>query len=139
MLPVATKVLAAAQWRGQAVQLLHPDDRLGDRGTVELEVRHGQGARYQYNVPVTNIVVDTAAAEGTEVRIGLSRGGQAVRVYIMGNSDGQPEIHWKSEHTRGERLHAEVLGQPGRAEGEEAAELSRAKQDKEKRQREAAA
>ena len=39
--PVATKGPAAAQWRGQAVQILLPDDGVGDRGTVEVEVRHG--------------------------------------------------------------------------------------------------
>ena len=70
--PVAAKGPAAAQWRGQAVQILLPDDRVGDRRTVEVEVRHWQGARYQYNVQVPNIVVTTAAAEGMEVRIRLS-------------------------------------------------------------------
>ena len=45
--PVATKGPAAAQCRGQAVHILLRDDRMGDRGTVEVEVRHGQGARYQ--------------------------------------------------------------------------------------------
>ena len=39
---MATKVPAAAQWTGQAVLMLLPDDRLGDRGTMEVEVRHGQ-------------------------------------------------------------------------------------------------
>ena len=48
--------------------------------TVEWEVRHGQEARYQYNVPVPNVVVTTAAAEGMKVRIGLSQEGQAVQV-----------------------------------------------------------
>ena len=51
--PVATKGPAAAQSRGQAVHILLLDDRVGDRGTVEVSVPHGQGARYQYNVLVT--------------------------------------------------------------------------------------
>ena len=55
--PVATKGPAAAQWRGQAVHILLPDDRVGDRGTLEVEVRHGQGAIYQYDVLVPNVVV----------------------------------------------------------------------------------
>ena len=62
-----------------------------------------------------------------------------MQVYTMGHWDGQPEIEWKSEPKRGEPIHAEVLRGPGRAEGEDAAELSRAEQDKEKRQPEAAA
>ena len=44
--PVATKGPAAAQWRQQAVHILLPDDRVGGRGTVEVQVHHGQGARY---------------------------------------------------------------------------------------------
>ena len=44
--PVATKGPAAAQWRGQAVHIILPDDRVGGRGMVEVEVLHGQGARY---------------------------------------------------------------------------------------------
>ena len=83
--PVATKGPAAAQWRGQAVHILLPDDRVGGRGTVEVEVRHGQGARYQYHVLVPNVVVTTAAAEGMEVLVRLSREGQAVQVYSMGH------------------------------------------------------
>ena len=71
--PMVPKGAAATQWRGQAVHMLLPDDRLGDRGTVELEMRLGQGATYQYNVPVPNVMVTTAAAEGMEVRNGLSR------------------------------------------------------------------
>ena len=74
---------AAAQWRGQVVHMLLPDDILGDRGTMVLELRHRQEARYQYNVPAPNIVVTTAAAEGMQVRIWLSREGQAVQVYTM--------------------------------------------------------
>ena len=73
----------AHQWRGQAVHILLPDDRLGDTGTVELEVQHGQGARYQYNVQVPNVVVTRAATDGMEVRIGPTREGQAVQVYSM--------------------------------------------------------
>ena len=38
--PVATKGPAAAQWRGQAVHIIFPDDRAGSRGMVEVEVRH---------------------------------------------------------------------------------------------------
>ena len=78
--PVATKGPAAAQWRGQAVHILLPDDRVGGKGMVEVEVRHGQGARYQYDVLVPSVVVTTAVAEGMEVLIGLSREGQAVQV-----------------------------------------------------------
>ena len=85
--PVATKGPAAAQCRGQAVHIILPDDRVGGRGMVEVEVRHGQGARYQYDVLVPNVVITAAAAAGMEVRIGLSREGQAVQVYTMG--------HWK--------------------------------------------
>ena len=43
--PMARKGPAAAQWRRQAVHILLLDDRVGDRGTVEVKVRHGQGAR----------------------------------------------------------------------------------------------
>ena len=66
---------------------------------MESEVRHGQGARYQYNVPVPKVLVTAAAAEGIEVRIGLSRKGQVVQLYTMGHWDGQPEIQWKSKPT----------------------------------------
>ena len=113
--PVAMPGPAAAKWRGQAVHMLLPDHRLGDRGTVELEVRHGQGATYRYNVPVPNVVVTTAAAE--------SSGSQS---------------QWKSEPRSGEPLHAEVLRGPGRAEVEDGAELSTAQHEKENQQREAA-
>ena len=54
-----------------------------DKGTVEVEIRHGQGARYQYNIPIPSVVVTTAVAEGMEVRIGRSWEGQAVQVYNM--------------------------------------------------------
>ena len=109
---VATKGPAAAQWRGQAVHIILPDDRVGSRGMVEVEVRHGQGARYQYDVLVPNVVVTTAAAAGTEVRIGLSREKQAVQVYTMGHWEGQPAIQWMAEPTWREPLHPE--GQVGR-------------------------
>ena len=137
--PVATKGPAAAHWRGQAVRILLPDDRVGDRGTLEVEVRHGQGARYQYNIPVRSVVVTTSAAEGMEFRIGVSQEGQAVPVYTMGHWEGQPVIQWKSEPPWGEPLHAEVLKGLGRTEGEDAAELGKAEQEKEKRQRESVA
>ena len=137
--PVTTKGPAAAQSRGQAVHILLPDDRVGGRGTVELQVRHGQGARYQYNVLVPNVLVTTAAAKGMEVRIGLSREGQAVQVYTMGHWKGQPVIQWTAEPTWREPLHAEVYVWRGKADGEDAAELGRAEQEKEKRQKEAAA
>ena len=104
-----------------------------------MEVLRGQGARYQYNVPVPNVVVTRAAAEGMEVRMGLSREGQAVQVYTMGHCDRQPEIEWRSEPTWGEPLHTEVPRGPRRAQGEDAAELRRAEQEKKKRQREATA
>ena len=137
--PPGNEGLVAAQCRGQAVHILFTDDRMGDRGTVEVEVRHGQGGRYEYNVLVPHVVVTTAAAEGMEVRIGLSRDGQAVQVYTMGQWEGEPEIQWKAEPTWGEPLHAEIHKGPGRTEGEGAAELVRAEQEEEKRQKEAAA
>ena len=139
MFPMAPKRPAVTEWRGQAVHMLLSDDRVGDRGTLELDVRHRQGARYQYNVPLPNVVVTSAAAEGMEVRIGLSRKGQAVQVYTLGQWNGHPEIQWKSEPTWGDRLHAGVLRGPGRPKSGDAAELHRAEQEKEKRQREAAA
>ena len=86
--PVATKGPAAAQWRGQAVHIILPDDRVGGRGMVEVEVHHGQWARYQYNVLVPSVVATAAAAAGMEVRIGLGREGQAVQVYTMGHWEG---------------------------------------------------
>ena len=43
--PVATKGPAAAQWSGQAVHILLLHDRVGGRGTVEVEVHQGQGAK----------------------------------------------------------------------------------------------
>ena len=52
---------------------------------VEVKVGHGQGARYQYDVLVPNVVLTAAAAAGLEVRIGLNREGQAVQVYTMGH------------------------------------------------------
>ena len=134
--PVATKGRAAAQWRGQAVHILLPNDRVGDRGTVEVEVRHGQGARYQYHVLVPNVVVTT---EGMEVRIGLGREGQAVQVYTMGHWAGRPVIQWTAQPTWREPLHAEVHKGLGKKDGEDASELARAEQVKEKRQTEAAA
>ena len=70
---VATKGPAAAQWRGQAVHIILPDDRMRGRGMGEVEVRHGQGAREQYDVLVPNVVVTAAAAAGMEVRIGVNR------------------------------------------------------------------
>ena len=101
--PVATKGPAAAQWRGQAVHIILPDDRVGGRGMVEVEVRHGKGARYQYDVLVPNVVVPAAAAAGMEVRIGLSREAQAVQVYTMGHWEGQPEIQWMASPRGGSR------------------------------------
>ena len=139
ILSVATKVLAAAQWRGQAVQILLPENRVGDRGTVGVEVRHGQGARYQYDVLVPNVMVTTAAAEGTDVRIGLSREGQPVQVYTMGHWEGQLVIQWTTESTWRKPLHAEVHKGRGKVDGEDAVKLGRAEQEKEKRQKEAAA
>ena len=92
MFPMAPKGPAATQWRRQAVHMLFHDDRLGDGGTLVVEVRHGQGARY--NVRVPNVVVTMAAAESMEVRIG--REGYTVQVCTMRHWDGQLEIHWKS-------------------------------------------
>ena len=112
---------------------------MGDRGTVEIKVRHGQGARYQYDVLVPNVVVTTAVAEGMEVRIGLSQEGQAVQVYTEGHWEGHPVIQWMAEPTWGEPLHAEVHKGRGKADGEGAAELGRAEEEKEKHQKEPAA
>ena len=137
--PVATKGPAAAQWRGQAVHIILPDDRVGSRGMVEVEVRHGQGVRYQYDVLVPNVVVTAAAAAGMEVRIGLGREGQAVQVYTMGHWEGQAEIQWMAEPTWREPLHPEGQAGRGKADGTDAAELDRAEKEKEKRQNEAAA
>ena len=137
--PVATKGPAAAQWRGQAVHIILPDDRVGSRGMVEVEVRHGQGARYQYDVLVPNVVVTAAAAAGMEVRIGLGRGEQAVQVYTMGHWEGQPEIQWMAGPTWREPLHPKGQVGRGKADGTDAAELDRAEKEKEKRQKEAAA
>ena len=106
---------------------------------VEDEVRHGQGARYQYGVLVPNVVVTAAAAAGMEVRIGLNRGGQAVQVYTMGHWEGQPEIQWTAEPTWREQLHSERKVGRGRADGKDAAELVRAEKEKERSQKEAAA
>ena len=137
--PVATKGPAAAQWRGQAVHIIIPDDRLGSRGMVEVEVHHGQGARYQYNVLVPNVVVTAAAAAGMEVRIGLGREGQAVQVYTMGHWEGQPAIQWMAEPTWREPLYPEGQLGRGKADGADAAELDRAEKEREKCQKEAAA
>ena len=117
--PVATKQPAAAQWRGQAVQIILPDDRVGSRGMVEVEVRHRQGARYHYDLLVPNVVVTTAAAAGMEDRIGLSREGQAVQVYSMGHWEGQPQIQWMAEPTWREPLHSEGKVGRGKADGTE--------------------
>ena len=137
--PVATKGPAAAQWRGQAVLILLPDGRVGGRGTVEVEVRHGQGARYQYHVLEPNVVITSAAAEGMEFRIGLSREGQVVQVHTMGHWEGQPVIQWTAEPTWREPLHAEKFEGRGKADGQEAEEMGRAEQEKEKSKKEAAA
>ena len=106
---------------------------------VEVEVCHGQGARYQYDVPVPNVVVSAAAAKGMEVRIGLGREGQAVQVYAMGHWEGQPEIQWMAEPTWKEPLHPEGQVGRGKADGTDAAELNRAEKEKEKCQKEASA
>ena len=102
-------------------------------------MRQGQGARYQYDVLVPNVVITTAAVAGMEVRIGLSGEGRAVQVYTMGHWEGQPETQWTAEPTSREPLHSEGQMGCGRADGENAAELGRAEQEKGKRQKEAAA
>ena len=135
---VATKGPAAAQWRGPAVHIILPDDRVGGRGVVEIEVRHGQGTRYQYDVPVPHVVVTAAAAAGMEVRIGLNQEGQAVQVYTMGHWEGQPETQWTAEPTWREPLHSEGKLGRGRADWKDAAELDRAENEKERCQKEAA-
>ena len=137
--PVPAKGPAAAQWRGQAVHIILPDDMVGGRGVVKVELRHEEGARYQYNVLVSKVVVTTAAAAGMEVRTGLSRDRQAVQGYTMGHWEGQPVIQWTAEPTWREPLHAEGQVGRGRAHGEDAAGLGREEQEKEKRQKDAAA
>ena len=136
--PLATKGPAAAQRRGQAVHIILADDRVGSRGMVEVEVRHGQGARYQYDVLVPNVVVTAAAAAGMEVRIGLGREGQAVQAYTRGHWEGQLEIQWMAEPTWREPLHPEGQVGRGKADGTDAAELDRAEKEKGKRLKEAA-
>ena len=136
--PVATRGPAAAQWRQHAVHILLLDDRVGYKGTVEVDVRHRQGAEYQYDVLVPNVIVTTAAAEGMEVRIGPNREGQALQVYTMGHWEGQLVIQWGAEPTWREPLHAEVHVRREKADGKDAAEMGRAEQEKEKRQKEAA-
>ena len=96
---------------------------------MEVEVRHGQGARYQYSVLVSNVVITTAAAKGMEVHMGLSREGQAM----------QPVVQWTAEPTWRQPLNAEVPVGRGKADGEDTAEVSRVEQEKQKRQKEAAA
>ena len=106
---------------------------------VEVEVRPGQGAQYQYHVLVPNQVVTAAAAAGMEVQIALNREGQAVQVCTMGHWEGQPEIQCTAEPTWRETLHSEGKVGRGRADGKDAAELDRAEKEKERRQKEAAA
>ena len=106
---------------------------------MEVEVRHGQGARYQYDVLVPNVGVTTAAAAGMEVRIGPGREGQAVQVCTMGHWKGQPVIQWMAEPAWREPLHPEDQVGRGNADATDAAELDRAEKEKEKRQKEAAA
>ena len=139
MFPVAANAPAAAQWRGQAVHIILPEDRVGGRGMMEVEVRHGLGARYQYNVLVPSVVITTAALAGMEVRIRLSREGQAVQVYTMGHWEGQPVMQCTAEPTWREPLHTEGHVGRGRADWEDAGELGRAEQEKEKHEKEAAA
>ena len=83
-------------------------------------------------------MVTTAAAEGMEFRIGLSWEGQAVQVYTMGHWEGQLVIQWTAEAIWRELVHAEVRKGPGRTEGEDAAELGAAEQEKKKHQKDAA-
>ena len=123
----------------EGVHIILPDDRVGSRGMVEVEVRHGQGARYQYDVLVRNVVVTAAAAAGMEVRIGLGREGQAVQVYTMGHWEGQPAIQWMAEPTWREPLHPEGQVGRGKADGADAVELDGAEKEKKKRQKKAAA
>ena len=57
----------------------------------------------------------------------------------MGPWEGQSVIQWMAEPTWREPLHAEVHKGRGKLDGEDAAELGRAEQQIEKRQKEAAA
>ena len=60
-------------------------------------------------------------------------------MYTMGHWEGQPEIRWMAEPTWREPLHSEGKVGRGRADGKDAAELDRAENEKERRQKEAAA
>ena len=128
----------ATQWRGQAVHILSLDDRLGHRGTRDLEVRHGQGAGNQYNVQVPNIVVTKAATDGMKVHIALSGEALAMQVYTVGHWDGQLEIQCKLRPRCGEPLHTGVLKRPGRTGNGDTLELHRADKENEKCKRDTA-
>ena len=123
----------------EAVHIILPDDRVGIRGMVEVEVRHGQVGAYQYDVLMPDVVVTAAAAASMEVRIGLGREGQAVQVYTMGHWEEQPEIQWMAQPTGREPLHSEGKVKRGKADGTDAAELDITEKEKEKRQKEAGA
>ena len=60
-------------------------------------------------------------------------------MYTMGHWEGQPVLQWTADSTGREPLHAEGQVGRGRANGEDAAELGRAEQEKEMRQKETAA
>ena len=68
-----------------AVHILLPDPRLGETGTLVLEVRHGQGAEYQYNVRVPNLVLPKGPIEGVQIRIGFTRDGEMLQGYAVGH------------------------------------------------------
>ena len=56
---------------------------------VEVELRHGQGTRYQYDVLVPNVVVTVAAAAGKEVQPG-GTGGTGVHHGTLGGTARNP-------------------------------------------------
>ena len=110
--PLGESGASSLQRWGQAVDIFLRDDRLRDRGAVELEVRHGQGAIYQYNVQVPNIMVTNAATDGMEVRVWLTREVEGMQVHSIRHRDGQLVILLKSKPTLSKPLHGSLRNQP---------------------------
>ena len=46
-----------------------PDNKLRNRGTVEVGVQHGRGARYKYNVQLPDVMVTRADAQGVVIKM----------------------------------------------------------------------
>ena len=105
---------------------------------MDLEVRHRQGAGYQYNVQVPDIVVTKAATDGMQVRMELTSEGEVVQLYTIGNWDRQPGIQWKSDPTWGESPQSGMLKGPASTEKGDTWELHRADLENEKQRRDTA-